>query len=152
MFRRAAAVLGVFALLGCRRGPELNVMRQPAACDTVPPQLAPGEASGGRVPRALVSAAEGVVVGTVTEAGTGRPLSSAGVTLFRGAGSERRQVGREVATDAAGGFALGSAVAGVYTLRVRAIQHTASERPVVLLGGVADTIHLRMRYFRCVGY
>ena len=148
-----ASLLALIASTGCASHQPPNLMLVPGRCDSVPAPLAPDEHRGGASPRAEGGPAdEGLVLGVVTEAQSGRAIASAGVSLVRNAGAGPTRVGPEVLTDSVGGFVMGPEAPGRYTLRVRAMQHMLEERPLELRAGVVDTVRIAMRYFRCIGY
>jgi hypothetical protein len=142
------------AIAGCAAAQPPDVLQSAAVCDSVPEPLGTGAVPRGVLPsRDSTPERASVVLGVVTEMGSGRPLRSAGVALFRVSTASRRDpVGQEVPTDSAGGFVLGPVPPGAYTLRVRALRHRVDERPVVLRAGAADTVRVEMRYLRCAGY
>jgi hypothetical protein len=118
--------------------PELNVMRAPAVCDTVPASLE-SEDRGGPVPTAAAPADSGRVVGVVTDARTGRGARFVEVRLRRAAvapadSGRAADVVRGWA-DTGGGFALGPVPPGAYTLDVRQVGYTPYVRPYVVPPG-----------------
>ena len=139
---------------GCVRRQAPNIMMMESACDTVPPPLTPGDQVGGVVPAAVAAVAErGILVGVVQEAGTKRVLQSARVRLYRSrSDAERVQVGKDVSTNAFGGFVLEPQEPGIYALAINRIGYRAYTRQVTLHGGVVDTAYAELQYQRCTGY
>lgn len=139
---------------GCARQRAVNIMMVEWACDTVPRPLAPGDQVGGTVPGAVAVVAErGILVGVVQEAGTRRVLQGSRVRLYRGhSDTERVQVGKDVSTNASGGFVLEPQEPGSYALAISRIGYRAYTQSVTLRAGVVDTIHAALSYQRCIGY
>lgn len=129
-------------------------MSVPAVCDSIPRPLKPGEPLGATLPAGERATADsGTVIGAVTEAGTGRTMEMATVSLLvaPSADSSWTPVRRVVAT-AAGGFAIRSIVPGRYRLRVTRIGQRLHEQPLDVRAGAIDTVVVALGALRCSGY
>lgn len=132
-----------------------DLMSEPAICDTVPPPVRAGERVGGTLPSAERPGLDsGVVIGTVVEAGTGRTLGGATVTLHApfASLSEITPAMIAVPTNTLGGFVIRAPAPVRYTLAVRRIGSRPTIRSIVVRAGAIDTLHVELHYGQCIGY
>jgi hypothetical protein len=129
-----AFTLLALALLACRRAPVPVPLRPEVSLPLVPPM------TGGR----------GAVLGIVADSALGFPIVGALVFVAAdtgvGLGEPRPTPGLPVdSTDPRGGFALGEMPPGRHTLAVRHTGYFTHREIVVVLGGVADTLVVRLQ-------
>lgn len=151
----AMAGFGLLVAAACARPmQEWDVMSMPAVCDSVPRPVQPGEPIGPTLPTGERARADsGTVIGTVTEAGTGRTLHAATVALVVSRSSDCDwQVVRRAATTSTGGFTMRSVVPGQYRLRVTRIGQRVHEQPLAVRAGAIDTVVVALGALRCSGY
>lgn len=152
---RIAALTALTLASACARQQRYDVMSAPAMCDTVPPPLRAGERVGGTLPTVEQPAPDsGVVIGTVVEAGTGRALAGATVSLHApfASVSEITPVIVAVPTNALGGFVLRARAPVTYTLVARRIGSRPTIRSIAVRAGAIDTLQVELLYWQCIGY
>jgi hypothetical protein len=93
----------------------------------------------------------GAVTGTVAQAETGDALESAIVSLMPNS-EARLESSPWRGTDSKGGFAFDSIVPGTYQLRVRRVGAYFDTLTIQPAAGRVDTVRIRMRAHRCIGY
>ena len=142
----SAVVMGA---LSCSRqaAPALDVMST-GSCDTRPmkPFGRPVEIPSIRAPPQF-----GAVTGTVAQAETGDALQGAIVSLMQGS-EAKLESSPWRGTDSKGGFAFDSIVPGSYQLRFRRVGEYFDTLTIQPTAGRVDTVRVRMRAYRCVGY
>lgn len=140
---------GLMYVLSCSRQPAPSMDAMSTGwCDTSPmkPVGRPGE-----MPSVLALPQFGAVIGTVVQAETGDALQSAVVTLTPNSDVKLNSPPSR-GTDSKGGFAFDSVVPGGYQLRVRRIGESQDSLTIHTAAGRVDTVHFRMRAYRCYGY
>lgn len=151
MHKTLIAFFLLTSLIGCRRQPSDGDM--PAGwCDSVPPPVAANARRPVRVPDVVSRSDQAAVVGTVTEAGTARPLESVISLRSDSASGGLRRTMRTGYTDSLGGFALTDIVPGIYTLQFRSVSHHMADQRLLLRRGATDTVRIELRFFTCIGF
>ena len=155
MRRLLLLVLGSMTVIAaCARSQEYNVMHMEAACDSVPPPLRPGEQIGGTLPAARQPGLDSVlVIGTLVEAKSGRPLLGGSISLHDSSepiNQNRPTAGAQV--NGAAGFELVAPKPGRYSLIARRIGYSPTTLSVSLRAGIVDTVRAELRYYHCLGY
>ena len=105
-----------------------------------------------RVPSVAPRSDRAAIVGTVSEAGTGRPLESAISLRSDSAASGSPTAARTSYTDSLGGFTLLSVSPGAYTIHFQSLGHVMAERHLVVRMGATDTVLAELQFFTCIGY
>jgi len=149
-----ACLASVLLIAGCARAAQYDVMSAQGVCDTLPPPLRPGERVGGRLPTATRPALDSaVVVGTVLEAGSGRPLSGARIGLLATTAPTwpYEPLARALTNDEAG-FVIVAPRPGRYSLVAHRIGYPPARLDVALAAGKVTTVRLKMQYRYCPGY
>jgi hypothetical protein len=144
------ASIALVAALSCARGaaPALDPMHSFGACDTIPMK------PFGRVleiPDVHRRTDFGVLTGAVVQDETGDALEGAVVDLrVLDNPTDSARVWRY--TNSKGGFSFDSLAPGAYGLRVRRVGEAFGAATIRLSAGRVDTLTLRVRAYRCVGY
>jgi hypothetical protein len=149
-----ACLASVLLMVGCARPPQYDVMSAEVICDTLPPPLRPGERVGGMLPSAPRPGLDSVVVvGTVLEAGSGRPLSGGSVGLLATSAPDPpdQPIARAVTNNGAG-FVIVAPGPGRYSLVAHRIGYPPARLEVALAAGQVTTVRLEMQYRYCPGY
>lgn len=148
------AALGLLPAACARPMQEWDDMSGLAVCDSIPRPIDPGEPVGATLPAGVRPSAEsGTVIGTVTEAGSGRTMRAATVTfhtLPERSDSNARPA-RGARTSATGGFEVRSLVPGSYRIRVSAIGHRPRDQRIDVHAGAVDTLAVQLPVHRCTG-
>jgi hypothetical protein len=141
-------------IAGCAHPPRYDLMSAQAVCDTVTPPLRPGERLGGTLPIARRPGLDSVVViGTVLEAGSGRPLPGASVGLLPASAPDQPfEPLAQANSNTEAGFVIVAPRSGRYSLVARRIGYAPARRDVALTAGEVATVRLEMRYHHCLGY
>jgi protocatechuate 3,4-dioxygenase beta subunit len=87
----------------------------------------------------------------VAQAETGDALEGAIVSLMQSS-QAKLEASPWRGTDSKGGFAFDSIVPGSYQLRVRRVGEYFDTLTIQSSAGRVDTVRIRMRAYRCVGY
>ena len=100
------------------------------------------------------SADFGIVIGTVTELGTRRPLPYAMVTLQHPTTTVPKIASAVVQTtsNADAGFLLRTRAPATYTLAVYRVGYLPHIRSLEVAAGAVDTVHVELQFQRCTGY
>jgi hypothetical protein len=149
-----ACLSSILLIAGCARPPQYDVMSAQVVCDTLAPPLRPGERVGGLLPTAPQPGLDSIVViGTVLEAGSGRPLPGASIGLLATSAPDRpdQPVARAV-TNTEAGFVIVAPRPGRYSLVAHRIGHPPARLDVALTAGQVTTVRLEMQYRYCPGY
>jgi hypothetical protein len=151
LFSRIMPILlfiSVMSAASCARSQSIDIMSNPAACDTIPPRGFAGPPP--QVPTVSTSPDRGAIAGVAVEVGTGRPLVSADVRLHMTESPTLAVFSAVV--DSGGGFVLRDVAPGSYSLRIRAVSQRPEERRIEVRSGVIDTTRIALSYFTCIGY